>query len=51
VQFKIKMHTLGSILNLSRVGVSHLLNDMQERGLLELYRGIIVIPNAARLAD
>ncbi|MDR0896048.1 MAG: Crp/Fnr family transcriptional regulator [Prevotellaceae bacterium] len=46
---KIKMSTLGDLLNISRVHVSALLNGMQKAGLIELHRGIIVVPDAAKL--
>jgi len=46
---KIKMETLADIINDTRLGVSKILNGMQERGLLELHRGEIVIPEVSRL--
>ncbi|MDR1004485.1 MAG: Crp/Fnr family transcriptional regulator [Prevotellaceae bacterium] len=48
-RLRIKMSTLGNILNISRVGVSHILNEMREEGLLKLQRGQIVVPDAALL--
>lgn len=46
---KIKMEELAHTLNDTRMGVSRALNSMQEKGLLELHRGEIVIPKAERL--
>lgn len=46
---KIKMEKLAQTLNDTRMGVSKALNSMQEKGLLELHRGEIVIPKAERL--
>lgn len=46
---KIKMEDLALILNDTRNGVSRALNQMQEKGLLELHRGGIVIPAAEKL--
>ena len=46
---KIKMENLAQILNETRAGVSKALNGMQEKGLVELHRGEIIIPNAEKL--
>lgn len=46
---KIKMEAMAQIVNDTRNGVSKVLNDMQEEGLVELHRGEIFIPDAARL--
>lgn len=48
-QFCIKMEELARIINTSRINVSKILNEMQEDGLLELYRGKIVIPQVEKL--
>lgn len=48
---KIKKEDLAVIVNDTRMGVSKALNNMQQAGLLELRRGEIVIPDAARLRD
>ena len=46
---KIKMEDLATIVNDTRNGVSKALNGMQDKGLLELHRGEIVIPAAEKL--
>lgn len=46
---KIKMEDLATIVNDTRNNVSKVLNDMQDRGLLELHRGEIAIPAAEHL--
>lgn len=46
---KIKMEDLATIVNDTRNGVSKALNNMQDKGLLELHRGEIVIPAAEKL--
>ncbi|MCI1648307.1 MAG: Crp/Fnr family transcriptional regulator [Bacteroides sp.] len=46
---KIKMSVLADIINATRLRVSKVLNDMQQRGLLELHRGEIVIPEFGKL--
>lgn len=46
---KIKMEELAQIVNETRMGVSRALNSMQDKGLLELHRGEIIIPEAERL--
>lgn len=46
---KIKMEVMAQIVNDTRNGVSKVLNDMQEEGIVELHRGEIFIPDAARL--
>lgn len=48
---KIKMEELARITNDTRASVSKALNGMQEKGLIELHRGEICIPDAALLAD
>lgn len=50
-ELKITMEVLAQILNETRAGVSKTLNSMQEKGLLELHRGEIAIPDAERLAS
>ena len=45
---KIKMEDLARIVNDTRLNVSHALNAMQNKGLVELHRGEIVVP---RLED
>lgn len=49
--FKIKMQTLGEILNDSRLDVSHALNDMQRQGLVNLSRGKIEINDLHQLTS
>lgn len=46
---KIKMEDLAQIVYETRTSVSKVLNGMQEKGLIELHRGEIVIPEAERL--
>jgi len=46
---KVKMEVLAQIMNDTRIGVSKALNNMQEKGLLELHRGEIIIPEAEKL--
>ncbi len=46
---KIKMEVLADILNDTRLSISKTLNGMQEKGLLTLHRGEIVIPNVEKL--
>ena len=46
---KIKMENFAEILNETRSSVSKALNGMQEKGLLELHRGEIVVPEAGKL--
>lgn len=46
---KIKMEELAQVVNDTRMGVSRALNSMQEKGLLELRRGEIMIPDAEKL--
>lgn len=46
---KIKMEDLATIVNDTRNGVSKALNSMQDKGLLELHRGEIVIPAMEKL--
>lgn len=43
--FKIKMKTLADILNDSRINISRALNSMQKRGIINLSRGKIDIPD------
>ena len=49
LELKIKMEDLATIVNDTRNGVSKALNSMQDKGLLELHRGEIVIPAAEKL--
>ncbi len=44
-----KMEDLALILNDTRMGISKALNAMQEKGMLELHRGEIVVPEASYL--
>lgn len=46
---KIKMEALAQIVNDTRLNVSRALNSMQERGLVELRRGEVLVPDAAYL--
>ena len=46
---KIKMEDLAQIVNETRAGISKALNNMQDRELIELHRGEIVIPDAENL--
>lgn len=46
---KIKMEELAQVVNDTRMGVSRALNSMQEKGLLELHRGEMMIPDAEKL--
>lgn len=46
---KIKMEELAKAINETRISVSRALNSMQEKELLELHRGEIVIPEAKKL--
>lgn len=46
---KIKMEDLARILNDTRLNTSKALNDLQDKGLIELHRKEIFIPEAARL--
>lgn len=48
---KIKKEDLAVIVNDTRMGISKALSNMQQAGMLELRRGEIVIPDAARLRD
>ena len=48
---KIKMEELARITNDTRISVSKTLNSMQEKGLVELHRGEIFIPDATLLAN
>lgn len=45
---KIKMEELAQIVNDTRMGVSKALNSMQEKGVIELHRGEILIPDAEK---
>ncbi len=47
--FYILMTHLADILNDSRLDISKALNEMQQKGLLELHRGRILIPSLERL--
>lgn len=46
---KIKMEELAQIVNDTRMGVSKALNSMQEKGVIELHRGEIMVPDAQKL--
>ncbi|EJX06146.1 transcription regulator, CRP family [gut metagenome] len=46
---KIKMQDLALIMNETRASVSKVLNTLQEKGLLILHRGEVVIPDAFQL--
>ncbi len=46
---KIKMEKLAQFMNETRLSISKTLNSMQDKGLLELHRGEIVIPEASLL--
>lgn len=46
---KIKMKTLGEELNDSRLDISRALNRMQQKGIIELSRGKIFVPQAKML--
>lgn len=48
---KIKMAVLADVINTTRLRVSKALNDMQQRGELELHRGEIVIPEFSKLVS
>lgn len=47
--FRIKMTRLAEEMNVKRIYVSNTLNEMEEKGLIKLYRGIIVIPSLENL--
>ncbi|MBE6286986.1 MAG: Crp/Fnr family transcriptional regulator [Mediterranea massiliensis] len=46
---KVKMEDLASLLNESRLTISRALNNMQQQGLIELFRGCISIPAIEKL--
>lgn len=48
---KIKMQDLAALMNETRVSVSKALNNLQEKGLLVLHRGEVVIADAADLSE
>lgn len=48
--FRIRMRDIGHELNLSRIDISRLLNDLQKDGLLSLSRGKIRIPQIEKLS-
>lgn len=48
---KIKMQDLASLMNETRGNVSKALNTLQERGVLVLHRGEVLVTEAADLAD
>ena len=48
---KIKMEDLAQIINETRTGVSKALNTMQTKGLVELHRGEIILPNVENLIN
>ena len=43
------MTRLAEEMNVKRIYVSNTLNEMEEKGLIKLYRGIIVIPSLENL--
>ena len=43
------MTRLAEEMNVKRIYVSNALNEMEEKGLIKLYRGIIVIPSLENL--
>ena len=43
------MTTLGQIINETRITVSEVLNDLQDKGLVELRRGSFIIYDADKL--
>ena len=43
------MTRLAEEMNVKRIYVSNALNEMEEKGLIQLYRGIIVIPSLENL--
>ena len=47
--FRIKMTRLAEEMNVKRIYISNVLNEMEEKGLIQLYRGIIVIPSLENL--
>lgn len=47
----IKMERLASILCETRLNISHALNDLQEKGLIELHRGAISILSLKKLTE
>lgn len=47
--FKIKMEKLAEALNDTRLSVSKALNSLQDKGIVELHRGEIIIPDASQL--
>ena len=49
-KLKIKMEVLAQILNCNRTGISKVLNSMQERKLIELHRGEIIILDAKKFS-
>ena len=48
---KIKMEDLAQIINETRTGASKDLNTMQTKGLVELHRGEIILPNVENLIN
>ena len=46
---KIKMEELAQVVNDTRMGISRALNSMEEKGLIELHRGEMLIPDAGKL--
>lgn len=46
---KIRMEDLAQIINETRMSVSKALNHMQEKGLVKLFRGEILVPEIAKL--
>ena len=43
------MEELAQVVNDTRMGVSRALNSMQKKGLLELHRGEMIIPDTEKL--
>ncbi|MBO4984117.1 MAG: Crp/Fnr family transcriptional regulator [Bacteroides sp.] len=48
---KIKMEELAGQINVTRLSVSKALNDLEEKGVIELHRGEIIVPEAKLLMD
>ena len=48
-ELKIKMEVLAHNVNETRLAISKALNTMQEKGIVELHRGEVVVPQAERL--
>lgn len=50
-ELRVKMSPLAKFVDATRLGVSAVLNEWQDRGLAELRRGIITIPEYAKLTE